>query len=115
MFELKNGASVDDEFLAHRSKGELFGTTALVMAAEDQVSSLAATVSRDTIGQHWYSIVDIMSNNDLDWDYVIERSQGIPLRTLSIVYFALAEKVPVAKGVTDKLLDLVDNPQHDVR
>ena len=84
----------------------MFGTTAYVVAPEDQVASLAGTVGRDTIGKHWYSIIDIMANNDLEWDYVVERSQRIPLRMLSIVYFALSQQVPVQKGVIEQLMQL---------
>lgn len=107
MFELKNGTRVDDTFLARRKKGEMFGAVVYVMAPEDQVASLAATLARDTM-QHWFNVLDIMSNNDLDWDYVVDRSRRVPLRMLSCVYFALDEKVPVASGVTDRLLELVD-------
>ncbi|MFN2587552.1 MAG: nucleotidyltransferase family protein [Actinomycetota bacterium] len=106
MFELKNGASFDDAFAEHRKKGELFGTVAYVMAPEDQVASLTGTVSRDTIGHHWYDIVDIMANNDLDWDYLLLRAQSVPLRMLSVLYFAIAQKVPVRKGVIERLQEL---------
>ena len=109
MFELKNGVRIDDAFLSRRTPAEIFGTMAPVMAAEDQVASLAATIARDTVGAHWYDIVDIMANNDLDWDYVVERSRRIPLRMLSAVAFALDEKVPVAKGVMRRLTELVDS------
>lgn len=108
MFELKNQTRIDESFLAHRERGEMFGTTAYVMAAEDQVASLAATLSRDTIGNHWYSIIDLMSNNDLEWDYVVARSRPVPLRMLSLVYFALEERVPVAEGVIEQLAGLIN-------
>lgn len=106
MFELKNGTRFDSEFKEHRAQAELFGTLAYVSSAEDQVASLAATIDRSTVGQHWYNIMDLMANNDLEWDYVIARSQRDPHRMLSIVYFALSENVPVQKGVIDRLQEL---------
>jgi hypothetical protein len=106
MFELKNGTRFDAAFREHRNQGEMFGAMVWVMAPEDQVASLAGTVDRQTIGQHWYRIIDIMANNDLDWDYLIERSQRVPLQMLSVIYFALAENVPVQKGVIERLADL---------
>lgn len=106
LFELKNGARLDERFKDHRAKAELFGALTYVSSAEDQVASLAATIDRTTVGQHWYDIVDLMANNDLEWDYVIARSQRNPLRMLSVVYFALSENVPVQKGVIDQLQEL---------
>ncbi|HEX2240522.1 MAG TPA: nucleotidyltransferase family protein [Actinomycetota bacterium] len=108
MFELKNGTRIDAELLGRRKKGEMFGTVAYVMAPEDQAVSLAAALARDTIGDNWYSIIDLMAKNDLDWDYVVQRSRKIPLRMLSCVYFALEERVPVAAGVVEQLIELAD-------
>jgi hypothetical protein len=96
----------DERFREHRKRAEMFGTTAYVMAPEDQVASLAGTVGRDTIGKHWYGMIDIMGNNDLEWDYVLARSQRVPLRMLSVVYFALSQQVPVQKGVIEHLMRL---------
>jgi hypothetical protein len=106
MFELKNGTRFDEALKEHRKRGEMFGATAYVMAPEDQVASLAGTVDRQTFGQHWYSVIDIMSENDLEWDYLIERSRNVAFRMLSVVYFALSENVPVQKGVLERLADL---------
>jgi hypothetical protein len=106
MFELKNGTRFDQSFSKHRSRGELFGTTAYVAAPEDQVTSLSAALDRQTVGQHWYNIIDLMAENDLDWDYVLERSENVALRMLSVVYFALSENVPVQKGVIERLAEL---------
>jgi hypothetical protein len=103
MFELKNGTTFDEAYEEHRKRAEMFGTTAHVMAPEDQLASLAGTVGRDTIGKHWYSMIDIMANNDLDWDYVLARSERIPLRMLSVIYFAISQQVPVQKGVIEQL------------
>src|SRR5688500_18123737 len=80
MYELKNGTRFDERFKEHRKRGELFGTTAYVMSPEDQVASLSGTVDHETIGHHWYNIIGIMANNDLEWDYVIARAQRVPLR-----------------------------------
>ncbi len=106
IFQLTNGARLDERYKDHRTKAELFGTMAYVSSAEDQVASLAATIDRTTVGKHWYAIVDVMANNDLEWDYVIARSQANALRMLSVVYFALSEDIPVQKGVTDQLQEL---------
>jgi hypothetical protein len=103
MFELKNGTTFDDEFKSHRRKGEMFGTTCFIMAPEDQVPSLAGTVDRGTIGQHWYGMLDIMSNNDLDWDYLLTRVERVPLQMLSVVYYALSVRTPIPKGVIEHL------------
>ena len=107
MFELKNGTRFDRLFKEHRKRGDMFGSRCFVMAVEDQVTSLAGTVGRDTIGQHWYNIINLMANNDLEWDYVITRSKEVPRRMLSVVHFAVAEQVPVPKGVIEKLTEMV--------
>jgi hypothetical protein len=107
IFELANKAVLDEEMLAHRTRGEMFGTHPYVISAEDQVATLAAVVRRDTVGAQWYSLIDLMANNDLDWDYLLARSQEIPLRMLSVIYFALGEAVPVKKGVIEELSKLV--------
>jgi Uncharacterised nucleotidyltransferase len=108
MFELKNGTRFDERFSAQRRRGEMLGATAYVMSPEDQVASLAATVDRATIGKHWFSMLDIMADNDLDWDYVVARSQRIPFRMLSVIYFALSQSVPVQSGVIQRLIDLAE-------
>ncbi|HEV2755220.1 MAG TPA: nucleotidyltransferase [Actinomycetota bacterium] len=110
MFELKNGVRFDDEFREHRKRGELFGTVAWVIAPEDQVASLTGTLSRETLGGHWYNVVDIMSNNDLDWDYLVARAEAVPLKMLSVLYYALAERVPVRKGVVERLQEMAELP-----
>ncbi len=106
MFELKNKTRFDDDFRDHLQRGEMFGTTCYVMAPEDQVASLAGTIDRETIGQHWFSIIDIMANNDLEWDYVVARARSVPLQMLSVIYFARSEKVPIQKGVIEQLTEL---------
>lgn len=108
IYELANGSVLDDAMLAHRTRGEMFGTHPQVASPEDQVATLTAVVRRDTVGSQWYSIIDLMANNDLDWEYLIERSQQIPLRMLSVIYFALGEAVPVKKGVIEELSKLVE-------
>ncbi|MDQ4025860.1 MAG: nucleotidyltransferase family protein [Actinomycetota bacterium] len=111
MFELKNGARFDEAFKEHRKTGELFGTVAYVIAPEDQIASLTGTLSRETVGRHWYNILDIMSNNDLDWDYLVARVEAVPLKMLSVLYFAVAEKVPVRKGVIERLQEIAELPE----
>lgn len=111
MFELKNGTPFDGPFSEHRKRGGMLGTIAYVMAPEDQIASLG-TVDRMTIGEHWYSMIDIMANNDLDWDYLVLRAQRIPLQMLSVIYFAVSEKVPVQKGVTEQLTELAVAAEH---
>ncbi|MDQ3963658.1 MAG: nucleotidyltransferase family protein [Actinomycetota bacterium] len=112
MHELKNGTTFDARFKDHRRKGEMFGTTTYVMAPEDQVASLAGAIDRETIGDHWFNMIDIMSNNDLEWDYLISRAQRIPQKMLSVVYFALSERVPVKKGVIEQLAELSAAAEH---
>lgn len=111
MFQLKNGTRFDDRFREHRERGEMFGTRPYVMAAEDQVASLAGTVDRDTVGKHWYEMIDIMANNDLEWEYVVTRSRQVTLQMLSIIYFALWEKVPIPVGVIEELTDLLERAE----
>jgi hypothetical protein len=106
MYELKNGTRLDERFKEHRRRGELFGTTAYVICPEDQVASLAGAVDGETIGQHWYNMISIMANNEIDWDYLVTRAERLPLRMLSVVYFAMNERVPVEKGVVERLLEL---------
>lgn len=108
IYELANGARLDDRFLAHLTRVDMFGARPQVSSAEDQVASLAATVDRTTIGQHWFNIIDIMANNDLEWDYVIARAQKIPMKMLGVVYFALSESVPIQRGVIDQLCEIAD-------
>lgn len=115
MFELKNGTKFDARFKEHRARGELFGTTAFLIAPEDQVAGLTGTIDRETVGQHWYSIIDIMSNNDLDWEYLVSRAESIPLRMLSIIHFALSEQVPVKKGVIERLTEIAANTEGSPR
>ena len=103
IYELSNGARLDDRFLAHRTRVDLFGVRPQVSSAEDQVTSLTATVDQSTIDKHWFSIMGVMASNDLEWDYVIARAQKMPLRMLSVVYFALSQSIPIQKGVIDQL------------
>ncbi|HEY7874625.1 MAG TPA: nucleotidyltransferase family protein [Actinomycetota bacterium] len=109
IFELKNGTRIDGTFLERCTRAGVLGTLAPVMSAEDQVASLTATLDRETVGKHWYNVIDIVSNNDLDWDYVVERSQADPLRMLAIVSFALSEDVPIPSGVVDRLLAMAED------
>ncbi len=107
MFQLKNGTTLDDELIEHRSRVEMLGRLAYVMSAEDQVAVLAATIDRQTVGHHWYGVIDLMANNDLDWDYLASRVEENPLRALSVFYFALDERVPVEKSVLERMTDLL--------
>ena len=106
IFELKNGVRFDDLLKKHRSRGDMFGTTCYVLAAEDQIPSLAAAIDNETIGQHWYNVLKLMANVDLDWDYILVRSERVARRMLSVVHFAIDEQVPVAEGVIERLTEL---------
>lgn len=107
MYELRNATTFDERFKEHRKQAELFGTLAYITAPEDQVAALVATADRETIGVHWFDIIDMMAKNDLEWGYLIARSQRMPLRMLSAIHFALSEQVPVQKGVIEQLNELV--------
>lgn len=108
IYELANGARLDERFLAHRTRVDMFGARPHVASAEDQVASLTATLDRTTIDQHWFNIMDIMANNDLEWDYVIARAQKVPMKMLSIVYYGLSESIPIQRGVIDQLNEIAE-------
>ncbi len=109
IYRLKNEATLDEEFLDHRSRVDVLGVMAYVASAEDQIAALIATVDRQTIGDHWYDLLDVMSNNDLDWDYLAKRCEGFPLRVLSVFYFGLGEQVPIQRTILERMHKLVED------
>ncbi|HEX2026103.1 MAG TPA: nucleotidyltransferase [Actinomycetota bacterium] len=86
---LSDGQVVLDEEMAARARPtEVEGIPLPVIGPEDLIV-IKALVHKERSPRHWFDALALLRRDDLDWDYLLERSRRYnPLRVLSLLYYA---------------------------
>jgi predicted nucleotidyltransferase len=104
IFKIKSDVYFDDEMAARVRTTEFSGVEIPVVAPEDVVVAKAIAGSEEA-PWHWYDALGIIADNELDWEYLLERARKSPNRVLSLMHFALSIDLPVP---TKAILELHD-------
>jgi len=95
---------LDDEMLERATDVDFKGRKVKLAPAEDIAIMKALAHSRDT-PTYWHDAVGILSESEIDWDYLVERSlRHGARRMLSLLIYAESNDLVVPDWVIEKLV-----------
>lgn len=106
IFESTGGVVLDEEMRTRRREAQLDSRSVHVLAPEDQVL-IKALAASERNPRHWYDALAILTQSELDWDYLLRRSGSHPARVLSLLLFARSDAANVPLRPLRSLFDCV--------
>lgn len=111
VFRSSGEVYLDDQMLAHATRRSYQGIEVPTVAAEDLLVIKALTSAEHT-SHHWYDALAIVSLQDLDWAYLVERARRCgPRRVLSLLLYAESLDLSVPPWAVRTLFDEL-HPDH---
>ena len=92
--------------LAHAQRAEFCDVAAQVAAPEDQIV-IKAIAHDEQSARHWNDALSLIASTDIDWDYLLERSERGARRVLSLLIYAQANDLVVPTGTIQRLFDRI--------
>jgi len=102
MFKSRGDIYLDDEMLRRSTMRQFHGMKVRVVPPEDLIV-MKAIVHDEETPRHWADALGILPVTDLDWDYLLHRSQRAPRRMLSFLCYATSVDLAVPQGVLRRL------------
>jgi len=96
-----------DEAMQQRVRPGSFAGIEVPLVAPEDVVVMKAIAADETSPTHWWDALCILSTNDLDWDYLLDRARKGPNRVSSLLHFALSVDLPVPTSVLGRLDGLI--------
>lgn len=106
IFRVKREIYLDDEMVA-RSRLREFGDTTVRMCAPEDGIVIEALSHDDGRPLHWYNALAMLSDQELDWAYLLRRARLGPRRILSLLIYAQSNDLPVPNDAITKLSEEV--------
>lgn len=95
---------LDDEMLAHAIRADFNGVPVLVAAPEDQIV-IKAIAHDEQSARHWNDALSLIAGTDVDWDYLLERSERGARRVLSLLIYAQSNDLVVPSWTIHRLFE----------
>src|SRR5262245_33046933 len=108
MFKSRGDIYLDEEMLRRSTIRRFHGMQVRVIPPEDLIV-MKAIVNDEETPRHWWDALGILPVTDLDWDYLLLRSQRAPRRMLSFLSYATSVDLAVPHGVMRQLGETVWN------
>jgi predicted nucleotidyltransferase len=102
MFKVRGDIYLDAEMLRRSTIRRFHGMQVRVVPPEDLIV-MKAIVHDEETPRHWGDALGILPVTDLDWDYLLLRSQRAPRRMLSFLCYATSVDLAVPLGVLRRL------------
>jgi predicted nucleotidyltransferase len=102
MFKSRGDIYLDDEMLRRSTMRRFHGMMVRVVPPEDLIV-MKAIVHDEETPRHWADALGILPVTDLDWDYLLHRSQRAPRRMLSFLCYATSVDLAVPQAVLRRL------------
>jgi predicted nucleotidyltransferase len=102
IFRTVGDVYLDDEMLGHAQGAEFCGVHVQVAAPEDQIV-IKAIAHDEQSARHWNDALSLIASTDIDWDYLLERSERGARRVLSLLIYAQANDLIVPSGTIERL------------
>jgi predicted nucleotidyltransferase len=104
IFKAKGDIYFDDEMRARAPVGDFKGRAVRVVPPEDLIM-IKAIVGDEATPRHWYDALGIIAHSEIDWDYLLRRSEHGPRRLLSLLIYAQANDLVVPDRVIRSLFE----------
>jgi predicted nucleotidyltransferase len=102
LFKTRGEIYLDDEMLRRSTIRRFRGTHVRVVPPEDLIV-MKAIVHDEETPRHWADALAILPVTDLDWEYLLIRSQRAPRRMLSFLCYATSVDLAVPREVMRRL------------
>jgi hypothetical protein len=102
IFQSSGNIYFDDEVERRRVQREFLGVSMPMVSPEDLLVIKSAADS-ELNHYHWFDALGLMVRQDLDWDYVLERSRSTQRHLLSLLVYADAADIDVPVDVIREL------------
>jgi predicted nucleotidyltransferase len=103
---------LDDEMLGHAKRADFCGVTATVASPEDQIV-IKAIAHDEQSARHWNDALALIAASDVDWDYLLERSERGARRVLSLLLYAQSNDLVVPNQPIRQLFDRIYGREAD--
>jgi predicted nucleotidyltransferase len=104
IFKTAGDIYLDDEFAEHIRRERFHGVEVAAASPEDLVV-IKAIVNKEGRPRHWYDALAIIARNELDWDYLEQRSRYALRRVASLLVYAQSLDLPVPAAPVQRLLE----------
>lgn len=105
IFRSSGDIYLDDEMISRSSRRRFGGCDARVISPEDLLVIKAVTAA-EHVPHQWYDALALLSNGDLDWDYLVSRARRHGVRRiLSLLIYAESNDVWVPHGPVLELFE----------
>lgn len=91
-----------DEIMAHVRRIPFHGKLINSISPEDFIVIKAAAHQEDN-PHHWHDALAVLTQGNLDWDYLLKRAKHAPRRILSLLIYAQSNDIAVSNEAIKKL------------
>jgi hypothetical protein len=110
IFRSSGDIYLDDEMLARARRRDFLGRRLLVIPPEDLIV-IKAVVHAEHMPRHWHDALAVLAGcEDMDWDYLVQRSRKGVRRVLSLLLYAQSNDLVVPWRVIRRLFEIIDDP-----
>jgi predicted nucleotidyltransferase len=102
MFKSRGDIYLDEEMLRRSTIRRFHGMQVRVIPPEDLIV-MKAIVHDEETPRHWADALGILPVADIDWEYLLLRSQRAPRRMLSFLCYAISVDLAVPTSVLRRL------------
>jgi predicted nucleotidyltransferase len=96
----------EEEVMAHVRRIPYHGRYINAISPEDFIVIKSAAHQEDN-PHHWHDALAVLTQGNLDWDYLLKRARHSPRRVLSLLIYAQSNDIAVPTDVIQKLYRMI--------
>lgn len=109
IFKSSGDIYFDEEVRAHVRRIPYLGRYVNAISPEDFIIIKSAAHQEDN-PHHWHDALAVLTQGNIDWEYLLKRAKHSPRRVLSVLIYAQSNDIAVPTEVIQKLYRLVFEP-----
>lgn len=110
IFKSSGDIYFDDEVIHHVRRIPYLNTYINAISPEDFIVIKAAAHQEDN-PHHWHDALAVLTQGNLDWNYLLHRARHSPRRVLALFLYASSNDVAVPLEIIHRLYRLIYEPQ----
>jgi len=111
IFKSSGDIYFDEEVRDHVRRIPYLGKFLNSISPEDFIVIKAAAHQEDN-PHHWHDALAVLTQGNLDWEYLLKRSRHAPRRVLSLIIYAQSNDIAIPKEIIARLYSLIYGPPH---
>ena len=109
IFKSSGDIYFDEELQSHVRRIPYLGRYVNAISPEDFIVIKSAAHQEDN-PHHWHDALAVLTQGNLDWEYLLKRAKHAPRRVLAVLIYAQSNDIAVPTEVIQKLYRLVFEP-----